>query len=185
MPALKSVVSLLLLVIVKKQKSQTTNNNQPGFTLIELMVAISIVAILAAVGLVVYSTAQKSARISKRVQDLKAVQTALETYKSIVGSYPIHATGACAQTSLSGLAPNYMPILPGDPLTNCYWYMSNASGTEFKLRTADNSDMGAPEYATQPSLIDPARDGGVNSCTVETGAAATAWAVYTLGGCTY
>ena len=53
-----------------------------GFTLIELMVAIAIVAILAVVGLVVYSNLQRQARDARRTQDLSAVANALEANKN-------------------------------------------------------------------------------------------------------
>ncbi len=164
-----------------------------GFTLIELMVAISIIAILAAVGLVVYGSAQKTARISKRVQDILAIKTALETYKAATGYYPnnIYTTPAtCANTAtaLAALVPSYMPSLPADPLggTNCYLYSSNAAANsvEYKLFTNVTSagEMGNTEYRTQLGLIDPERDGGTaDDCAVGAGTV-TAWAVYaTLG----
>ncbi len=53
-----------------------------GFTLVELMIAISIVAILAAVGFTVYSTTQISARDTKRRQDIDAIAAALESKKT-------------------------------------------------------------------------------------------------------
>lgn len=53
-----------------------------GFTLVELMVAISIVAILAVVGLVVYGNVQATARNSQREQSLQAIATALESNKA-------------------------------------------------------------------------------------------------------
>src|SRR3989344_4865391 len=55
--------------------------NKKGFTLVELMVAISIVAILAVVGLVVYGNVQATARNAQREQSLQAIATALEANK--------------------------------------------------------------------------------------------------------
>lgn len=185
-------------------KKPITYNLKPvtskkGFTLIELMVSIAIIAILAAVGLVVYSTAQKSGRISKRVQDLKALQTSLELYKSSVGNYPpaaVAGTFACISTPLAGLVPTYMPVLPADPLdggnaagTNCYEYTSNsataASSTEYKLRTklsvSSSGEMNSAAFGQQPSLIDPARDGTVD-CVVS--GTYTGWAIYSGGATT-
>ena len=49
--------------------AKKAESSKKGFTLIEIMVSIAIIAVLAAVGLVVYSTAQKAGRVSKRVQD--------------------------------------------------------------------------------------------------------------------
>ncbi|MBI2404700.1 type II secretion system protein [Candidatus Gottesmanbacteria bacterium] len=51
-----------------------------GFTLLELLVVIAIIAVLISMATVSYSSAQKKARDSKRKQDVKAVQAALEQY---------------------------------------------------------------------------------------------------------
>lgn len=170
-----------------------------GFTLIELMVTIAIIAILATVGSVVYSSVQKSARISKRVQDLDAIKTALETYKSSKGKYPVGTalgTYNCLNT-LSGansLVPDYMPNIPDDPgnSSHCYEYTADTAGLDFKLRTNSSiptTEMSSTEYNSQPNLIDPSRDGGSSTaCTIEkvcgTGSCSpTGWAIYTSGAC--
>lgn len=59
-----------------------------GFTLIELMIAISIVAVLSSIGFASYSSSQVYARDSKRKQDLRAVATALELYYQQNRRYP-------------------------------------------------------------------------------------------------
>lgn len=73
-----------------------------GFTLIELMVVITIIAILSLVGLVIYSSVQKNARDTKRKGDIAAIATALEAnYTS--GSttpYPIPTTGMFASGAI-------------------------------------------------------------------------------------
>ncbi|QQG43927.1 MAG: prepilin-type N-terminal cleavage/methylation domain-containing protein [Candidatus Roizmanbacteria bacterium] len=51
-----------------------------GFTLLELLVVIGIIAVLIGVGAVSYSTAQKKARDAKRRSDLKTVQNCMEQY---------------------------------------------------------------------------------------------------------
>ena len=164
-----------------------------GFTLIELMVVIAIIAILASIGMVVYSGLQKNARLSKRIQDLQAIKLALETYKSAVGNYPNAASEGCISTTLTALVPNYMPVLPLDPSggTNCYIYKSNAASasSDYKVRTS-NTEMTTVEYSGQPNYIDPRRDGGAtddgtNCDTAISTSNITAWAVYTTGGRCY
>lgn len=168
--------------------------SEGGFTLIELMVAIVIVSILATIGLVTYSSAQRSARINKRMQDLQAISTALELYKTATGSYPNNiytGTVTCANSiaagALGALVPAYMPILPTDPLggTNCYMYSSDAaaSSTQYKIRTnvTTSGEMTAADYNLQPGMIDPARDVNAytNDCNITTGTSTvSAWAIY-------
>lgn len=59
-----------------------------GFTLIELMISISIIAILTALATFSFSSAQKKGRDSRRAQDIKVLQLAAEQYIMQSGSYP-------------------------------------------------------------------------------------------------
>src|SRR5574344_1796510 len=80
-----------------------------GFTLIELMISISIIAILSVVMSLSFSRAQKGGRDQRRVDDLKAVQNAAEQYYLLKGSYP---------TSVGSWSVNSQTILqtfPVDP----------------------------------------------------------------------
>lgn len=67
-------------------KSGTTK----GFTLIELMVVVSIIAILSMIGLTVFTNVQKSARDAKRKADIDAISKAYEvnykdSYQALLG----------------------------------------------------------------------------------------------------
>ncbi len=148
-----------------------------GFTLIELMVAISIVAILSAIGLTLFTSVQKSARSAKRMEDLHAISLALEQYKLANGSYPITTNLTSGWTSecshpwglgnlssdqvIPGLVPKYMQNFPSDPTMDkvnhksCYLYMSN--GNDYKLLDHDIAEFSAADYQKQPSLVDPSR----------------------------
>lgn len=57
--------------------------NNLGFTLLEMLVVISIIGVLVGVGAVSYSTAQKKARDTKRNMDLKAIQNCMEQNYSV------------------------------------------------------------------------------------------------------
>lgn len=162
-----------------------------GFTLIELLVVMSIIAILSAVGLTVYSGTQKQGNITKRIEDLRAIKTALEVYYARNNSYP--STGAtwrseCASWGtlasdqvIPGLVPTYMVAFPSDPSmdkaasTSCYIYRSD--GADYKLLDHRISEFTSADYQSQRNLIDPTRDGGSNGCLVD-GTGIYSWAVY-------
>lgn len=55
-----------------------TSKNTKGFTLVELMIAVTIIAVLAVIGVTVYGGVQKSARNSRRQADIEAISKALE-----------------------------------------------------------------------------------------------------------
>ncbi len=109
--------------------SQINRHSRRGFTLVELLVAISIVAIISAVGYINYSTAQVNARDSRRKQDLRSIQVALELYKQSSSSktYPA-TTGDCCITGallsssdnpwIPALTTAYINSMPKDPKDN-------------------------------------------------------------------
>lgn len=55
--------------------------NKEGFTLVELLVVVSILAILAVVGVVVFQGQQKNARDTRRKADIEAIAQAMEAAK--------------------------------------------------------------------------------------------------------
>lgn len=63
-------------------------NSLSAFTLIELLVVIAIIGILSSVVLAALSGARESARDTRRLQDMRQIQTALEMYYNANGEYP-------------------------------------------------------------------------------------------------
>lgn len=85
---------------------KTSSAGFRGFTLIELLIAITIVAILSAIGFVTYSGVQKSARDTIRQTQIIAIAAALEASKnSSTGTYTLTITSL----------PNEFPITETRP----------------------------------------------------------------------
>jgi prepilin-type N-terminal cleavage/methylation domain-containing protein len=68
-----------------------------GFTLIELAVVLAIIAVLAAVLTPMVSGYIDQARITRAQADAKAIASAVQSYKSDTGFWPIYSTYANAQ----------------------------------------------------------------------------------------
>jgi prepilin-type N-terminal cleavage/methylation domain-containing protein len=64
------------------------NLRQKGFTIVELLIVIIVIAILAAISLVAYTGLQQRARDSQRKSDIAAITKALELYYNDHGKYP-------------------------------------------------------------------------------------------------
>jgi prepilin-type N-terminal cleavage/methylation domain-containing protein len=77
----------------------------PGFSLLELLVVISIIGILIAMGTAAFTTAQRKSRDARRRADIKSYQNAMEQYYAVNnGSYPAAGCGA-ASSFFSGGTP--------------------------------------------------------------------------------
>lgn len=124
--------------------------NKWGFTLIELMIAISIIAVISAVGFTTFSQSQMRARDSRRKSDLRAISVALELFRQKNGRYPCAGvttqneqsltpsewiidknSGGCAGVNTL-LAPTYINSMPKDPLnTSSYYYQYQSTGADY------------------------------------------------------
>lgn len=85
-----------------------------GFTLVELLVAISIIGVILSISFFGIQNARKSSRDAKRKSDLESVRSALEMYKADTGKYPSTSGGMNLSSSLP--FPNYISSIPSDPL---------------------------------------------------------------------
>ncbi len=84
---------------------QTRNQAAAGFTLIELMVAIAIVSILAAVAVPSYSSFISKGQFNTAKADTKAVALLMENYYQKTLAYKTLASTANLTTALKGWSP--------------------------------------------------------------------------------
>jgi prepilin-type N-terminal cleavage/methylation domain-containing protein len=59
-----------------------------GFTIVELLIVVVVIAILAAISVVAYTSIQERARDSIRADAMAKIERALELYKTDHGRYP-------------------------------------------------------------------------------------------------
>lgn len=106
---------------------------QRGFTLIEVMVVVVILAILATVIVPKIMSRPEQARIVKAQQDILAIQSALDLYKLDNGTYPSTEQGLSALITRPTTQPipqnwkmeGYLQKLPLDPWGQNYQYAND------------------------------------------------------------
>ena len=121
--------------------------SEKAFTLIELLIVISILGVLATIGLVAFRSAQFRGRDAQRKSDLKQISSALELYFSDYGRYPTSSSGlimGCPSTTQSacnwGSGPfwdqktTYFKVVPKDPANSQnYYYKADSTAQKFQL----------------------------------------------------
>lgn len=173
-----------------------------GFTLVELMVTISVIGILTAVISANFNDARQQANDKKRMTDLKSLQLSLELYKSQYGRYPAQGCGTAGSDwagpgTASGIykkcspyivghtagvnfIPDFVQTLPTDSKSTAgkgFYYMTNADGSSYK----------AMIYDTVESLKVTSYGDEFARCPKQTGACSAAlppdktYAVYSKG----
>ncbi len=132
------------------------NNLYQGFSLIELLVVIAMIGFLVAVGVANYNQARKKARDSKRMNDLKAIQTALELYKQSVQPPVYPANFAAITPCQQWTGPNNEPLMksfPADPMGNgcTYKYFYNRPTTlTYTLAACMEANKQGPNITSSP-----------------------------------
>ncbi|MFN3188369.1 MAG: type II secretion system protein [Candidatus Paceibacteria bacterium] len=130
-----------------------------GFSLIELLITVAIIAILAAVVYANFGTAGGKGRDTKRQSDLRLLQGAIEQYKSKYGQYPAQGCGTNASTFateagcsdyVQGLVPEFLPRLPSDPRAGSnrgFAYITNSSGSVYKVMVMNTVESEIVTYS--------------------------------------
>ena len=117
-------------------------HSSKGFSLIELLVVVTIIGILAAVAIVNVRTAQRKAREAALKDNLFQMRKAIDNFYADKQRFP---------TDLNELVPNYLRAIPKDPMTQ-------ADDWEQVVDTPSPDQMESetdPEAASQgPGVID-------------------------------
>ena len=117
--------------------------NQRGFSLIELIVVVTIIGILAGIALINVRTAQTKAREAALKDNLFQMRKAIDNFYADKQRYP---------ASLEELVPNYIRKIPSDPIT-----MQQDWETVMDDPLSLDGEMSAdtdPNAMTQPGIVD-------------------------------
>ena len=114
---------------------------QSGFTLIEIMVVVVILAVLGALVVPKILENVDKARVTRAQSDIRAIQTALDLYRLDNFKYPTTEQGLQAlvtqptDPSITNYrSGGYLSALPKDPWNNPYQYVSpGANGRDYDI----------------------------------------------------
>jgi len=155
-----------------------------GFTLIEIMVVITILGVLIAMVSGSFMASQKKSRDLRRKSDLAQISKALEFYSNDNGRYPA-ASGGLIEGCGNPASPStcewnlewsntvstpptiYMATVPKDPAGGySYYYDSDATGTYYQLyaRFENTEDMDVHKSGSTAQTYTGTNCGGGTEC---------------------
>lgn len=135
------IINIVMKKFLPTSHSLSVNKSSKGFTLVELMVVITIIAILSIVGVTVYSSVQTKAQDSKRIQDIDAIASAMEVNfgKTNAGKYDTYV----------GQVTWFASGVPADPLGTANPYdLTDAAGGGFTSGSSTSFKVCATLKAT-------------------------------------
>ena len=128
---------------------------EDGFTLIEVMVVVTILAILAILVVPKIVGRTDDARRTAAIVEIKNLEEALHLYKLDNGIYPTTDQGLQALVTKpeTGTVPRrwnpdgYLDAVPVDPWGNPYAFLSDGNTYTLKSYGADGAEGGEGKYA--------------------------------------
>lgn len=154
---------------------------QKGFTIVELLIVIVVIAILAAISIVAYNGIQQRGRDAQRKSDIATISKALELYYIDNGAYPPSTCTLGAGCKINGgwnttadtswsniesyLVPKYVSTLPKDPQASTSTPAGIFGGYNYDIVTNPGwctTPAGRPSYLLTYRLESSAQDRSIN-----------------------
>ncbi len=156
-----------------------SNTKKRAFTLIELLVVIAIIGILATLAVVALQQARSRARDSKRMADMKQLQTAMELFFNENGRYPTTEEWNSGTIISSSSGETFMYSIPSAPspadgdcleASNTYVYTPQNSGASYTIDFCTGKQIS--DLPEGPKQMTP---GGIIMGSSESGGGAPTW----------
>jgi len=129
-------------------------SSQRGFSLIELLIVVVIIAVLAAILIPNFFRTRASAQVAASKSNLRNLATALATYQAAKGDYP---------STLTILVPTYIGTIGDDPCGGVFKYTQLDDGSDFRLESNGGNPWGGFCTATGITGIYYTPAGGLQS----------------------
>lgn len=120
---------------------------QAGFTVVELLIVIVVIAILAAISIISYNGIQKRADIVRTMETIDAYSKAFEIYYAEHGTYPNLGSGCLG-------SPEDYPASGAFPVNACVVSSSSTSSYNASLNQALSAYMSPPRARLDPVRVD-------------------------------
>ena len=138
-----------------------------GFTIVELIIVIAVIAILATITAVSYNSVREGAAMAKVNTDLAAINDGIKIFKAKKGYYPTPADDegieSCSgnHDNFAAVVGEYMDKVPEAPCqtwgwgeSDTWWYSSD--GTDYKLVIYDAERFKDARDQIPAEMLDPA-----------------------------
>jgi prepilin-type N-terminal cleavage/methylation domain-containing protein len=131
----------------RKTKFSLTPKRTQGFTLIEVVIVVAIIAIFVSLVPTTFRYAFQKGKDTTRKTDIKQYQIALENYANDNESfYPLFLSSVPASTSLCPTLSNYLATCPEDKKkpadsSYTYYYQSSSDRTRYVLWSKQDNGL--------------------------------------------